>query len=79
MMIIEYKGDVRKKKRLRKQKHVVVLAFCCIVHASALHYACKAHANVTGEKHLTPYWNYSFSSNLCDLVSLLSHAGSALL
>lgn len=50
MRIIEYKGDVRKKKRLRKQKHGVVLAFCCIVHASALYYACKPHASVTEGK-----------------------------
>lgn len=80
MRIIEYKCDVRKKKkRLRKQKHVVVLAFCCIVHASTLYYACNVHANVTEKENLTPYWNYSFSANLCDLLSLLSHAGSALL
>ena len=25
----------------------------------------------------TPYWNYSFSSNPCALVPVLSHAGSA--
>lgn len=50
MRIIEYKGDVRKKERLRKEKHVVVLAFCCIVRASTLYYACKVHANVTEKK-----------------------------